>query len=67
MVAGFRLGDDHARDSRPLRGSAWLAPVVSGGPPLPVRMSFETRWFGDATMYLTAAGAGEDGTPASGE
>ena len=39
----------------PLHGSAWLAPVLAGAPPLPVRIAFQTRWFGWATMYLTAA------------
>ncbi|MDR3533590.1 MAG: DUF3108 domain-containing protein [Rhodopila sp.] len=53
MLAGFKFGDDRERDGRPMHGSAWLAPVVAGGPPLPVRMTFETRWFGDATMYLS--------------
>jgi hypothetical protein len=67
VVAGFRRDGDPARDRHPLHGSAWLAPVVAGGPPLPVRISFETRWFGDATMYLTAAGPGEDGRPAGGD
>ena len=60
MLAGFKFDDDRARDSRPMHGSAWLAPVVPGGPPLPVRMVFETKWFGDATMYLTRTGAGAD-------
>jgi hypothetical protein len=66
-VAGFKIGDSRARQSRPMHGSAWLAPVVAGGPPLPVRISFETRWFGDATMYLTAAGPGADVKLAAGE
>jgi Protein of unknown function (DUF3108) len=56
MQAGFLFGDNRERDSKPLRGSAWLASVTEGGPKLPVRMPFETRWFGDATMYLTATG-----------
>jgi hypothetical protein len=60
MLAGFKFGDDRARDSKPLRGSAWLAPMQAGGTPLPVRMTFETRWFGDATMYLTDVGSGAD-------
>jgi len=43
-----------------LHGSAWLAPFLPGTPALPVRISFQTRWFGVATMYLTsAAPAGE--------
>lgn len=60
MVAGFRFDDDRARESRPMHGSAWLAPVAAGGPPVPVRMTFETRWFGNATMDLTAVGPGAD-------
>jgi hypothetical protein len=60
MLAGFKFGDDRARDGKPMHGSAWLAPVVAGGPSLPVRMMFETRWFGDATMYLTGIGPGSD-------
>lgn len=60
MLAGFKFDDDRARDGRPMHGSAWLAPVVAGGPPLPVRMAFETKWFGDATMYLTRIGPGAD-------
>jgi hypothetical protein len=60
MLAGFKFDDDRARDSKPMHGSAWLAPIVAGGPPLPVRMAFETRWFGDAIMYLTGVGPGSD-------
>jgi hypothetical protein len=60
MLAGFLLGDDRERDSKPMHGSAWLAPVVAGGLRLPVRMAFETRWFGEATMYLTDIGPGAD-------
>ena len=58
LVAGFKFDDDRARVGKPMHGSAWLAPVVAGAPKLPVRMTFETRWFGDATMYLTGSGAG---------
>lgn len=58
LLAGFKIGDNRERDSRPLHGSAWLAPVMAGAPSVPVRMQFETRWFGDATMYLTAAARG---------
>lgn len=60
MLAGFRLGDDRERDGKPMHGSAWLAPAAAGGPLLPVRMVFETKWFGDATMYLTSVGPGSD-------
>jgi hypothetical protein len=60
MLAGFMFGDNRARDSKPMHGSAWLAPVGAGEPPLPVRMTFETRWFGDAVMYLTGFGPAGD-------
>jgi hypothetical protein len=58
MLAGFKFDGDRASDERPLHGSAWLASVVPGAPPMPVRMAFETRWFGDATMYLTSVSSG---------
>jgi hypothetical protein len=60
MLAGFKFDDDREHDSKPLHGSAWMARIVPNGPPLPVRMAFETRWFGDATMYLTGIGPGSD-------
>jgi hypothetical protein len=60
MLSGFKFGDDRARDSKPMHGSAWLSVVVAGGPPLPVRLAFETRWFGDAIMYLTGVGPGSE-------
>jgi hypothetical protein len=59
MQAGFLFGDDRQRDSKPMHGSAWLAPVAAGLR-LPVRLAFETRWFGDATMYLTEVAPGSD-------
>jgi hypothetical protein len=60
MLAGFRFGEDRARDGKPMHGSVWFAPVVAGGPPLPVRCAFETRWLGEAIMYLTGAGPASD-------
>jgi hypothetical protein len=66
LLAGFNLGTDHARDARPMHGSAWLAPVVAGGAPMPVRVTFETGWVGDAVTELTGVGAGADITVAAG-
>jgi hypothetical protein len=60
MVAGFLVGENHAREGKLMRGSAWLAPIIPSGPRLPVRLTFETKWFGQATMYLTHVGAGPD-------
>ena len=63
-LAGFLLGEDDPEHRAPLHGSAWLAPFPPGAPALPVRISFQTRWFGVATMYLTsAAPAGEPADP----
>lgn len=57
QLAGFRHGENPAELRRPKRGSAWFARVVPGAPPIPIRLSFETRWFGVATLYLTRAEA----------
>lgn len=54
-IAGFLIGDDNPDNRKPLHGSAWLAAVTPEAAPLPVRISFQTRWFGMATMYLTSA------------
>lgn len=54
-IAGFLNGEDDAEHRQPLHGSAWLAPMLQNSPPLPVRIAFQTRWFGWATMYLTSA------------
>ena len=56
MLAGFLYGQQQ-HDSRPLHGSAWFAPLVPGGPLWPVRLRFQTDWFGDVTMVLTASQA----------
>jgi hypothetical protein len=53
-LAGFLIGENDPEHRRPLHGSAWLAPVMPGTPPLPVRVAFQTRWFGLTSMYLTA-------------
>jgi hypothetical protein len=58
MLAGFRFSGDRESDERPLHGSAWMADVAPNAPPMPVRMTFETHWFGDATMYMTSVTPG---------
>lgn len=56
QLGGFTLGEDRERLQRPQEGTAWFAQAVPGGPKIPVRVAFRTRWFGDATMYLAARG-----------
>lgn len=54
QLAGFRNDDaDWARE--PHEGAAWLARVVPGGPMIPVRLKFETRWVGSVTLVLREA------------
>jgi hypothetical protein len=61
LIAGFKFDGDRETDGKPLHGTAWLASVVAGAPPVPVRMAFETRWFGYANMYLVSiAQAGDE-------
>jgi hypothetical protein len=52
MLAGFLRGQARPQ---PLHGTAWFGSALSGLPPIPVRMFFETGWLGDVTMYLTGA------------
>jgi hypothetical protein len=54
-LSGFRFGSGREDDARERRGTIWLGTVFPGTSPLPVRVVVETRWFGDATIYLTAA------------
>ena len=54
LLAGFPRDEDRARAGRPRSGTAWFAQLSPGGPSLPVRITFETRFFGHATMYLAA-------------
>ena len=51
-LAGFRTGSSRNDDLREHRGTIWLGQILPGSPRLPVRASVETRWFGDAMIYL---------------
>jgi hypothetical protein len=54
-LAGYRIGSGRDDDLRIHRGTIWLAQVLPGAQKLPVRASVETRWLGDAMIYLTSA------------
>lgn len=55
LLAGVLHDGREAEALKPKHGSAWFAATVPGQPPEPVRITFETTWFGDTTMYLTSA------------
>jgi hypothetical protein len=57
LLAGFMLDADRAAAARPQKGIAWLARLSPGAPMLPVRIRFEMRWLGSATMVLRSAQA----------
>lgn len=55
QLAGFKQDVSESERKRINESSAWLAPILPGQPALPVRIVFETRFFGNATAFLTAA------------
>lgn len=66
VTAGFRRSDDEDTRRRPFNGSAWFARAVPDAFPVPVRITFETRSFGTARMYLTTIEADPEARPAAG-
>jgi hypothetical protein len=56
QLAGFQHDASEAELRRIHHSQAWLARVLPGGPPMPVRVVFETRYFGHATAFLRDAG-----------
>ena len=55
LVAGFHKDNNGPEARRPTQGTAWLAEVVPGAPPIPVRIETQTRWFGTMSAHLVAA------------
>jgi hypothetical protein len=59
QLAGF-LHDESDDSLHQVRhNTAWLARLVPGGPKLPVRVMFDTHYFGKGTAYLTEVVLGE--------
>jgi hypothetical protein len=54
QLAGFVKNQDEDKLRRPKHGSAWLAPLVPGAPPMPVKVVFEHQALGLVTLYLTS-------------
>ena len=55
QTAGFKHDENEASLHRIHHSTAWLARIMPGAPALPVRVVFETNYFGHATAYLTSA------------
>ena len=52
QLGGFKTDEDRAVQEKVQQGTAWFAALTPGGPMVPVRIAFRTKWFGEATMYL---------------
>jgi hypothetical protein len=59
QLGGFQHDVDAEELHKIQHSTAWLARLVPGGPKLPVRVVFETRFFGHGTAYLTETVLGE--------
>jgi hypothetical protein len=59
VQAGFRLDEDRAQAARPQTGHAWMAAVLPGRMPLPVRVEMASRWFGTVRVQLVRVAATE--------
>jgi hypothetical protein len=54
VIAGVRSDQDPDEARRPQPATAWLAEVLPGRPPLPVRIELPSRWWGRIRVVLTA-------------
>ena len=52
FVAGF-MPDTDEQFRKPQVASAWFASITPGGPPVPVRISIPTKFFGEASIFIT--------------
>jgi hypothetical protein len=58
LLGGFVRNEDADELKKPRHGTAWLADVVPGAPPVPVKVIFENRILGHVTLYLTSVTGG---------
>ncbi len=56
LLAGFLHDENYAQSHEMQHGSAWVAQVVPGGPPVPIRVEFTTPEHGSISIYLQTAG-----------
>jgi hypothetical protein len=54
QLGGFVRNEDAGELKKPRKGTAWLANLVPGAPPVPVRVAFDNKILGQVTLYLTS-------------
>ena len=54
QLGGFIKNENEDDLKKPRHGTAWVANVIPGAPPVPVRVAFENKLLGQVTLYLTA-------------
>ena len=55
QLGGFVNDENEDTLRKPRHGTAWLAAVLPGAPPVPVRVVFDNKLLGQVTLYLTSA------------
>ncbi len=58
QLGGFVRDQDEGTLRKPRHGTAWLANLLPGAPPVPVKVIFENNVLGQVTLYLTAVTGG---------
>lgn len=58
QLGGFVHNEDEDSLRRPRHGTAWLAEMIPGAPPVPVKVIFENKILGQVTLYLTSVTGG---------
>jgi len=64
QLGGFVNNENEDDLKKPRYGTAWLANMVAGAPPVPVKVIFENRFLGHVTLYLTSVSGGPNATMA---
>lgn len=58
QLGGFVRNEDEDGLRKPRHGTAWVADLVPGAPPVPVKVIFDNKVLGQVTLYLTAVTGG---------
>jgi hypothetical protein len=58
QLGGFVRNEDEDSLRKPRHGDAWLAEMIPGAPPVPVKVIFDNKILGQVTLYLTSVTGG---------